>query len=801
MLLPISWLKDFVDVSKISLEELERQLFSIGFEVEEVKYLGQEIKNCVVGEITDIKKHPDSDHLQICKLNCSEKFGTDIQIVTGAQNVFVGAKVPVALNGSTLAGGIKIKSGKLRGEVSDGMLCSGAELGITGDFYPKAEVDGILILPENVMIGTDIKDVVGINDYVFDISVTPNRPDCQSIFGMAREIAVILNQKVKPVQTSYITNSTNSYPLNLSVENNAVCPLYLGHIVDDVKLEQSPVWLRQRLIKCGINPINNVVDITNYVLLELGQPMHAFDYNKIKGGKIVVRNAKSGESILTLDEKEHNLTEKNLVIADGETPMAVAGIMGGEKSGINSTTNKIVLESAVFKRESIRKTSRALGLASDSSRRFEKGVDSFTTKFAMQRALHLVSVLGIGNITDVSVGFDLDPHPVNQIIDTNFSKINSILGIQVPRTEITRILTALEFNVIPTKLQDELKVEVPLFRTDLEGANDIAEEVIRIYGYHNIPAKLLADTFITKGGKTQEQKDRDRVKNILVNQGFNEIITYSFYGEKDLERLKVSKDSVEYNFIKIKNPLSEDYGIMRTMLLPSMLSIINKNIKKGIDCGRLFEIANVYIPREVPLTHLPIERQMLSLGMFGEDVDYFKARGVIEAIGESLNINFKFEPVQKPFFHPYRSVNIIVEGEAIGYLGQLAYDISEELSLKENIFLAEINFEKLAKNIKNNYTYKNITKHQSIKRDLAIVVNNSITVGEVSEIIKNASKKVTSIKLFDIYHGEQLEKDYKSLAFTITFTPDKEPLTAEDVDAQVNKILSKLKEKVAGTLR
>ena len=645
MLLPISWLKDFVDVSKISLEELERQLFSIGFEVEEVKYLGQEIKNCVVGEITDIKKHPDSDHLQICKLNCSEKFGTDIQIVTGAQNVFVGAKVPVALNGSTLAGGIKIKSGKLRGEVSDGMLCSGAELGITGDFYPKAEVDGILILPENVMIGTDIKDVVGINDYVFDISVTPNRPDCQSIFGMAREIAVILNQKVKPVQTSYITNSTNSYPLNLSVENNAVCPLYLGHIVDDVKLEQSPVWLRQRLIKCGINPINNVVDITNYVLLELGQPMHAFDYNKIKGGKIVVRNAKSGESILTLDEKEHNLTEKNLVIADGETPMAVAGIMGGEKSGINSTTNKIVLESAVFKRESIRKTSRALGLASDSSRRFEKGVDSFTTKFAMQRALHLVSVLGIGNITDVSVGFDLDPHPVNQIIDTNFSKINSILGIQVPRTEITRILTALEFNVIPTKLQDELKVEVPLFRTDLEGANDIAEEVIRIYGYHNIPAKLLADTFITKGGKTQEQKDRDRVKNILVNQGFNEIITYSFYGEKDLERLKVSKDSVEYNFIKIKNPLSEDYGIMRTMLLPSMLSIINKNIKKGIDCGRLFEIANVYIPREVPLTHLPIERQMLSLGMFGEDVDYFKARGVIEAIGESLNINFKFEPV------------------------------------------------------------------------------------------------------------------------------------------------------------
>ncbi|MBR2220559.1 MAG: phenylalanine--tRNA ligase subunit beta, partial [Clostridia bacterium] len=446
MLLPLSWLKEFVDIDGITPDELEKGLFESGFEVEEKKYLGAEIENCVVGQIKQITKHPDSDHLQICILDCTEKFGTEIQIVTGAQNVFMGAKVPVALHGACLAGGIKIKNGKLRGVPSNGMLCSGGELGITEDFYPNAGVDGILILPESTPLGADIRKVVGLDDWVFDISITANRPDAESILGIAREVATIFNKKINHPAIFYSAKENLDFALNLDVQDTENCPKYLANVVQDIKIAPSPVWLRQRLIKCGAGAINNIVDITNYVRIELGQPMHAFDHEKLANHTIIVRAAKQGEVMTALDEKEYALSTKNLVIADANGAVALAGIMGGLESGVQESTKTIVFESAKFMRESVRKTSRALGLASDSSHRFEKGVDEYTTSLAMQRALHLVEALGAGVVTTTQKSF-VASGAKNAPIKTTIEKINAILGIDVPAETIESILTRLGFEV------------------------------------------------------------------------------------------------------------------------------------------------------------------------------------------------------------------------------------------------------------------------------------------------------------------------------------------------------------------
>lgn len=595
MKLPISWLKEYVDID-VSINQLEEKLVKSGFEVDEIKYLGEEISRCVVGQIKHIEKHQDSNHLQICKLNCGQ-YGEDIQIVTGAQNVFEGAKVPVALDGANLAGGIKIKNGKLRGVESNGMLCSGEELGITEDFYVGAGVDGILILPENTQIGADIKDVVGLDDYVFDVSITANRPDCQSVVGMAREVCAILGKELKNPAVYYVPNQDAQYDFSVEVQNSVVCPRYMASICQNVKLQKSPTWLAQRLIKCGVNPINNIVDITNYVRLELGQPMHAFDLKELSGNKIVVRNAKQGEIIKTLDEKDFELCENNLVIADSEKPVALAGIMGGLHSGINQQTTEIVFESAVFKRESIRKTSRSLGQSSDSSLRYEKGVDAYTTEIALNRALNLMEALNAG--TSTNVRFDVVAEPQKtQTVKTTFSAINKLLGITVPSQEIVKILMSLNFNVLSRTDGDELVVEVPPYRNDVEAMPDLAEEVIRIYGYEHIVPTLLETTKITQGGLNQSQRQTNRIKNLLVTQGFNEIVTYSFYGQKDLDLLRLPKDAKEREVIKIQNPLTEDVEIMRTILVPSMLDIISKNIKKNVACARFFELSNIYLDRK-----------------------------------------------------------------------------------------------------------------------------------------------------------------------------------------------------------
>ena len=798
MLLPLSWLKEFVDLEGITPEELETRLFESGFEVEEKKYLGEEINRCVVGQITKITKHPDSDHLQVCILNCGEQEGTEIQIVTGAQNVFEGALVPVALNGASLHGGVKIKNGKLRGVESNGMLCSGGELGITEDFFPNAGVDGILILPEHLSVGQDIKKVVGLDDWVFDISITANRPDSESIFGMAREISAILNRKIRQPQLIYNSQENYDVELNIKVEDEENCPKYLASIIDNIKVEPSPTWLRQRLIKCGINPINNVVDITNYVLLELGQPMHAFDYDLVSGHTLIARPAKDGEKLETLDEKVSTLNPKNLVIADAEKPLALAGIMGGKQSGVSDDTKIVALESAKFMRESVRKTSRALGIASDSSHRFEKGIDTFTTTLAMQRALNLFESLGAGRVTNCQKGFE-KALPKNKEIVTTTEKLNNILGIEVETQTIVNILERLNFSV--KENDGKLVVTAPEYRTDVEGAPDLAEEVIRIYGYKHITPKLLTDTHITKGGLNANQAQELRAKRTLAGLGFNEIVTYSFCGEKDLDLLKLPLDARQRNFIKIQNPLTEDIAIMKTTLVAGTLNIITKNFKKGVESGKLFEISNIYFPKEQPMVNLPQELKTLSLGVWGAKHNFFTLKGELESFAEVFGIKLKFEKTQKSFLHPYRSANILIDGEVVGFMGQVAYDISEKLSITENTFVAELCFEKLLKHFAQNYAYKAVPKHASISRDLSLLAQSQLTNAEIEEVIYAGSKKVSSVKLFDVYTGANMPEGFKSMTYNLVFESGEEAITHEEVDAQIKKILGRLQHMLGVTIR
>lgn len=797
MKLPLSWLKEYIDL-EVSLEELEKKLFSSGFEVEEVVYLGKEISNCVVGQITHIEKHPDSDHLQICKLNCGS-FGENIQIVTGAQNVFEGAKVPVALNNSTLAGGVKIKNGKLRGVDSFGMLCSGGELGITEEFFPNGGIDGILILPDNTEVGTDIKKVVGLDDYVFDISITANRPDCQSVYGMAREISAILGTKLRSPDVVFTEKQHSETSLNVKVLANDLCPRYIAHTVENINIAPSPVWLRQRLMMCDIQPINNIVDITNYVLLELGQPMHAFDYAKLSENEIVVRRANKGETIKTLDEKEFSLTENNLVICDGKEPVALAGIMGGLESGISENTKNIVFESAKFMRENIRKTSRSLGQSSDSSHRFEKGVDEFTTEIAMKRALNLVFSLKAGEITTIHFDIANNKNPAKQVIETKLSKINKLLGIEVPANQIENILTRLNFEV--SIKGDDIIVKVPLYREDIDGYADLAEEVIRIYGFDNIKPQVLPNTKITKGGLPFEIQMKNKARNVFVAQGYSEIMTYSFFGEKDLDLLKLPKDAKERTFVPIANPLTEDNGIMKTTLVASTLAVINRNLKKGVEAGKIFEIANIFAPITLPVNDFPIETKTISIGLFGKKYNFFDIKGAIEVFAKEFKAKITFAPTTKSFFHPYQSANIMLGEDVVGFVGKIAYDITDELSLNEPIFIAEINFEKIMKNYNNSIVYKPISKFNDIKRDLALVANKATTCGEIEEVIKMSSKKISEIQLFDIYEGEQVGQNEKSLAFTITFSPKDEAITHEEVDGYVAKILKNLKEKLDVNIR
>ena len=809
---PFSWLKDYVDID-VTAQELAEKLFSCGFEVEELSYLGAKVSRVVVGEVKALTPHPDSDHMQICVVDCGEEYGRELQIVTGAPNVYVGMKTPCALDGSTVVesnpamleknpdGIKKIKKGKLRGVESFGMLCSGEELGINDDFYPGAEVNGLLDLAKDAPVGEDIKKIVGLDDWIFDISVTANRPDCQCVLGIAREVAAVLNKPFKAPDISYTAHETSAAPVEVEVLAPDLCPRYVGHYVENVTGGETPAWMRKRLAISGIRSISPIVDVTNFVLLEMGQPMHAFDADDIGGRKIVVRRATKGEKIVTLDEKEFTLTPDNLVICDGEKPVALAGIMGGLNSEIKPTTKNVFFESAKFARDNVRKTSRALGQSSDSSSRFEKGVDAYTNAYGMDRALSLMEKLGCGRVTTMRkdvCSVDLTP----RVMTASIAKINALLGIVVPNEEILSILTRLNFA--PVIDGDTLTVTVPGYRDDVDGYPDLAEEIIRMYGYDHIIPTFLEKATVTGGGLTDEQKKELHLKKLLCAQGFSEAYNYSFYSPKDFDLTRLPEDAEERNAVRILNPISEELSLMRTFLAPSMLMNAVRNIRRGNDEGREFEVANVYIPRNTAASEQPEERKHVVLGIWGGDNDFFDMKGAVERIGEAFHLTFTYERAEKTYLHPGVSAKVVLDGEVVGNLGELDPAIALSLGLDKKVYLGELDLKAVEEKLDDAVRYQNLPKFPAVKRDLALIADEALTCAQVEEVLMHSCKYVTEAKLFDVYRGGQVPAGKKSMAFTLTFTPDanvEKAFTPEVLDGYVKKILGNLKFKLGIELR
>ncbi len=802
MKVPYSWLKEYVDID-ITAEELEEKLFGCGFEVEELIDLGKEVSRVVVGEVLSCEP-VEGTHLYICQVNCGS-FGNPIQIVTGAPNVYAGMHTPAALDNSTLPGGITIKAKPLKGIPSDGMLCSGEELGLNDDLYPGAEVYGLMDLPKDTVPGTDIREVVGMNDYIFDISVTANRPDCQSVLGIAREVAAALGKELKMPATDYKVSDYVFPGLDITVEAPDLCPRYLGHGVRNITVGESPRWMKRNLALCGLRSISNVVDITNYVLLEIGQPMHAFDMDQLQERKIIVRRAKDGEKIQTLDEKEFTLTPENLVICDGSRPVALAGIMGGLNSEITENTTQLLFEAAKFARDNVRKTSRALGQSSDSSARFEKGISEYITELGMARALHLIQELGCGEITSSAFDCSAGAPREGKRFTASLERINAILGIEVPAEEVLRILKNLNFEVV--RDGDRLDVTAPRYREDIEvGEPDLAEEVIREYGYEHVTPTFLKAATVTSGGKTPAQQRRERVCRILCGQGYHEICTLSFYADSDLDFLRIPADAPERNVLRIRNPISANLAIMRPLLAPSMMNIVVENLKKGNNEGRIFEISNIYVPREGG--ELPDERPHLGFAAFGDREDFFTVKGTVEALGKALGLDFDVErATDVPWLHPGIAAYVLCEGERIGCFGKLANEVTGELKLHKDaksnhkIFLGEIDYPTMMSHMAASFRYRPLSAFPSVIRDLALTVSEETPCGDLMHEIARACPKVSDVELFDIYRGEQIGEGRKSMAFKITFEADDKPLLPEELDKYIKKILGNLKFKLGAEIR
>ena len=797
MLAPLSWLKEYVDID-VTAKELEKKLFDCGFEVEELIEVGKDISNVVCGLVKECEAIPDT-HLHICQVDCGDK--GSFQICCGADNVVAGKKFPVALVGAsvlmtakdhkTVEGVMTIKKGKLRGVDSEGMLCSGTELGVSEGMYPGAEYNGLLVLPDDMTPGEDVKPLLGLDDYIFDISITANRPDCQCMLGIAREIAAILDKPLKMPATDYTETDVKKDGFNVTVSAQDICPRYIGHYVYDVKIEESPLWMKRRLALIGQQPISNIVDITNYIMHEIGQPMHAFDSNYIEGNAINVRRANDKEKIVTLDEQEYELTTNNLVICDGVKPVALAGVMGGLNSEIRDTTNAVIFESAKFARDNIRKTARALGKSTDASAKYSKGVDEYSTVLAMKRALHLIEELNCGKVSsthvDVNTGNSVEPREMK----VSVKKVNDVLGITVPDDKIVKIMKNLDFA--PVLNGDELTINIPAYREDMESYPDVAEEVIRMYGYDNVIPTFMPDSKVTMGGLNNKQKKELKLKNALCETGAFECIHYSFFSPSDFDMIGLPADAPERNAIKILNPINEDLSLMRTTLVPSMLAAISRNHKKGNLSGRLFEVGNKFIAKSIPLTEYPDERETLCIAAFGDDEDFYSLKGMVDKVAETLHVDFVYEADKKSFLHPYQTATVKCNDEVVGYLGKVAYEVAEKYDFRTAAYVAELDLKLLTKYYDNTPSFKPVSKFADETRDLALVMDKDITCGQVEEVIKKACKQIVDIKLFDVYEGSQIPADKKSMAFKITFAAGENGFEEGAVDKFVKKILGNLK--------
>ena len=792
MKLSREWLGEYTTIDAPDKEYCDAMTMS-GSKVEGWEVTGSEISRVVVGRVLSMERHTNSDHMWVCKIDVGGE--RELQIVTGAQNVNIGDLVPVALDGSTLPGGKEIRTGKLRGELSEGMLCSLGELGLEQRDFPYAIEDGIFILEEDCVPGDDIREVCGLNDSVVEFEITNNRPDCLSVRGLARESACTFHTPLTFAEPTVTAGHGDIHEkLSVEIKDAELCPRYTARMVKNIKIAPSPKWMRRRLRASGVRPINNIVDITNYVMLEYGQPMHAFDYACLHDGKIIVRRAEEGESLRTLDGNDHALTPGMLVIADPEGPVALAGVMGGANSEITDETTTIVFESANFLGHSIRKTAIALGMRTDASGRFEKGLDLFATVPAVDRACELVEMLGAGEVFDGTIDV-LAKEPETTFIELDDKRINALLGTDIPRKFMADTLTSLGFELNGNTLT------VPSWRGDCTMLADIAEECARFWGYDKIEATDIRGA-ATQGGYSEKTLFVRKLGTACRAMGYTEVVTYSFVSPSSLDKIKVPADSPLRDNYRILNPLGEDTSVMRTTALPSMLGVLSTNLSRRNMEAKLYEMATVY--KKQPGKMLADERTVLTLGAYGGDVDFFALKGAVEALlcaARTPDVRFTAD-TETAAFHPGRCAAVWSGDTRLGTLGQIHPDVCAAYGLDGATYCAEIDVVLLHDLEGAEPVYTPLPRFPAITRDIAVVCDASVPVGELTECIRKAEKNVLrGVKLFDVYTGVGIPEGKKSVAFSLTLRSDDGTLTDDHAEEAVRAVLDALRENFGAVIR
>lgn len=822
MLVPIEWLNDYIDLKDIGTEEFCDRMIMSGSNLETCEHFCEEMEKVVVGKIEKIEKHPDADKLVVCRLNVGEE--ELLQIVTGAPNVFEGAYVPVALHKSRIPGplhgqpkqegGVKITKGKLRGVESFGMLCSAEELGFEDKVVPVAHKDGIWILEDEYEPGTDFAEALALKQAVVDFEITPNRPDCLAMVGMAREAAATFKRPFTypDINLDEAGEKEAKDFVSVEIKNPESCKRYVARVVTDVKVEQSPWWLQKRLMYAGMRPINNIVDITNFVMLEYGQPIHAFDINQVKGGKIIIENAADGEKFTTLDNNERTLTKDMLLIKDAERGIAIAGVMGGLNSEIEEDTTTIIVESANFNGDSVRATSKKLTLRTEASSRFEKGIDPNLCEAAADRVCRLIELVGAGKVCKGSV--DVYPNPETaKTIDVRVDRINKVLGIELTREEMVDILENLEIKVAGSG--NIMTVTPPTIRQDLLEEEDYIEEVARIFGYDKLPVTLPKGN--NEAGKSRERALRDIAREALCSMGLNEIQTYSFVSPKGVDNVRIAEDSWERAFVKLINPLGEENSVMRTILTPNMMEVLARNYSRNIEAVKAFEIGNTFMDNPYSEDNLPDEQYSLCIGMYGKEADFYSLKGAVVELLKIMGIKEPEFIAESEYgvYHPGRCARVAVpsgrpvpegmepEMDELGIMGEIHPDVAENYGMDGvRIYCCELMFDAVIRHSNTEIVYSPLPKYPSTSRDIALLVDEDMEVGKIEAVIKgNGGSILESVKLFDVYRGKQVEEGKKSVAFTLVYRAAEKTLTDEDVAGVHGKVLEALKEKLNAVLR
>ncbi|MBP0979255.1 MAG: phenylalanine--tRNA ligase subunit beta [Oscillospiraceae bacterium] len=792
----MKWLKDYVDVSDIDIKEFCNRMTMSGSKVEGYRVEGQELENIVVGEIIKIEKHPDADKLLVCQVDIGAGENKLIQIVTAAKNIFEGAIVPVALHKSKIAGGVSIKKGKLRGVMSEGMFCSVSELNLTLNDFPGAIEDGILIIDKeyNYSLGQDIKTVLGIDDIIIDFEITPNRPDCLSVIGLAREVSAVFKRPIKYYKSNNQDIKNNNIINNIIKVTNQekeLCKRYIAKAVKNIKIKPSPRFIRERLRSSGLRPINNIVDITNYVMLEYGQPIHAFDLDKINNNNIIIRKATQDEKIKLLDGVEKKLNPDVLVIADETRPLAVAGVMGGEDSGINKDTKTVIFEVASFDQESVRQTSKKLGVRTESSSRFEKNTDGEFLTTVVDRICQLIKELEAGEIIEDHVDIN-NSNNIKQEIKLDFDFINKRLGEELSEQEIKDILANIFIEV------KDNKALVPSWRPDLMSLADIVEEIARFYGYDKIKSKKFNLSINSIAMRTDRQKFKNNIMDFMASQGYFEIQTFSFISPKSYDKINLDKDQELRNSINILNPLGEDTSVMRSTALPSMLDVISKNYNNQNQEGNFFEIAKEYYfnNNQDNNNNFAIEKEKLIIGSFGKKYSFYDLKSLIENLFDWVEV---LEPEfvaqnNNSVFHPGRCADIYINNKKIGTIGQIHPVVSDNYQVGVNVFVASLDIDEIFNYRVTNKLYTPISKFPSVTRDLSLVCDKDLPVGVIEKLIQETVLDILEeINLVDIYQGEQVEKSKKSVCYSLRLRNSKKTLTDDEIDIIINRVLEKLR--------